>query len=166
MVQSIGFLARSAMEEERGDLRVADRAVVGDGEGGGEEGVAGVDADLHGLLGADELEQQVQELPLISRRRHQVPARTTSIPPIESNRCRRAPIRGQEEEGIHGVPWVVGGDLAELLHALVLARVHARLQDVLRKRTPNQARSATAAEVFRRGRDGRRRRLPGRDRRS
>lgn len=67
--------------EEMGDLRVADRAVVGDGEGGGEEGVAGVDADLHGLLGADELQQQVQELPLVRRRRHQVPARTTSIPP-------------------------------------------------------------------------------------
>jgi hypothetical protein len=30
------------------------------------------------------------------------------------------------------VPGVLGGDLAELLHALRLPRVHARVQDVLR----------------------------------
>jgi hypothetical protein len=51
-----------------------DRAVLGDGERGGEQGVSGVDADLHGLLGADELEQHVEELPLVRRRGHQVPA--------------------------------------------------------------------------------------------
>ena len=70
---------------------------------GGEEGVASVDADLHGLLGADEFEQQVEELSLVRRRRYQV-------------------------------SWVVGFDLAELLHALVLPRVNARLPDVLVER--------------------------------
>jgi hypothetical protein len=58
---------------EQAGSEATDRAVLGDGERGGEEGVAGVDADLHGLLGADELEQHVEELPLVRRRRHQVP---------------------------------------------------------------------------------------------
>ena len=57
-----------------------DRAVFGDGEGGGEEGVAGVDADLHGLLGADELEEHVEELALVGGGRHQVPARANQDP--------------------------------------------------------------------------------------
>ena len=41
-------------------------SVVGKSEGGGEEGVAGVNADFHGVLGVDEFEQHVQELPFIS----------------------------------------------------------------------------------------------------
>jgi hypothetical protein len=115
-----------------------DRAVVGDGERGGEQGVSGVDADLHGLLGADELEQHVEELPLVRRRGHQVPAAqaaqsASSLRPDP----RRTEGRCYEGKGKKArVPRVLGGDLPELLHALRLPRVHARLQDVLRAHSP------------------------------
>ena len=53
--------------------RFSDLSVVGESKGGGQKGVAGVDADLHGVLGINELEKQVQELPFICRRCHDVP---------------------------------------------------------------------------------------------
>ncbi|OAY67529.1 hypothetical protein ACMD2_22750 [Ananas comosus] len=57
------------------DHRQAELVVLA-GEGGGEEGVAGVDADLHRLLGVDQLQQHVQELALVGRRGHDIPALT------------------------------------------------------------------------------------------
>ena len=48
-------------------------SVIGKSKGSGEERVAGVNTDLHGVLGIDELEEHVQELPFIGRGSHQVP---------------------------------------------------------------------------------------------
>jgi hypothetical protein len=84
-----------------------DRAVVGDGERGGEQGVSGVDADLHGLLGADELEQHVEELPLVRRRGHQVPAAqaaqsASSLRPDPRRTGEDAPRGKEKKHAYHG----------------------------------------------------------------
>jgi hypothetical protein len=112
---------------EKREGTTTDRAVLREGERRGEEGVAGVDADLHGLLGADELDEHVQELPLVGGGRHQVPARHF----FRSRSVQQLGRRREIGPGKRNIPWVLGGDLAELLHALRLPRVHARVQDVL-----------------------------------
>lgn len=48
-------------------------------KGGGEEGVAGVDTDLHGVLGVDQLQQHVQELTFICWCSHDVPENSAFI---------------------------------------------------------------------------------------
>lgn len=49
-------------------------SILRKGKGRREQRIARVDADLHGVLGVDQLQEHVQELSLISRSRHDVPA--------------------------------------------------------------------------------------------
>ena len=70
MAKKVGEMRDRSVSSEN---PAAHLAVVGDSEGGGEEGVTRVDADLHGVLGVDELQQHVQELSFVGRRRHYVP---------------------------------------------------------------------------------------------